>query len=398
MLFRPFSQRKIYLDYAAGTEPNPSAIHNVGVLERRKLESARKQIAKALAVQANEIVFTSGGTESNNLAILGVFRAALRRNTQDSPLGPAEGSLVCSAKPHIITSNIEHASVLEAVKQAECEGAEVSYLKVKEDGVVDISNLESLIKPETVLISLMHANNETGTIQPVREVGLIVQKSKVESRKSYPYFHVDAAQTAGYKSIEPHAFFADLLTVSGHKVYGPKGTGLLYIKNETRIEPLLFGGGQERGLRSGTENVEGQIKFAQAFVNVQKNKSEESKRLEALRQSFLKELSTQGSPVYNGSKTHQLPNIVNVSFRNIASDRMVLELDAKGIAVSAGSACHAGQSEFSQVIANMKGEELAKGAIRFSFGRATTQRDIQIVVRAISDILDKNKIKNGGSK
>lgn len=387
MLFNPFSQRKIYLDYAAGSEPNPSAIHNPGVLERHKLEASRKAAAKVLAVQANEIVFTSGGTEANNLAILGVFRAARSKVPPGAAGhgGNAPGNtLLRTAHPHIITSNIEHASVLEAVNQAEREGAEVSYLKVKENGVVDISNLESLIKPETVLVSLMHANNETGTIQPVRDVGLLLKK--------YPnlYYHVDAAQTAGYKSIEPHAFFADLLTISGHKVYGPKGTGLLYVRNATNIEPLFFGGGQERGLRPGTENVDGQVKFAEAFLEVQKNRNRESKRLEELRQYFLKELSIQGGLVYtyNGSKNHQLPNIVNVSFTNITSDRMVLELDAKGIAVSAGSACHAGQSEYSQVIANMKGEQLAKGAVRFSFGRGTTKKDIKIVVKAISAILN----------
>ncbi|MFA6006240.1 MAG: cysteine desulfurase family protein [Candidatus Paceibacterota bacterium] len=394
MLFGRFSQRRIFMDYAAGTEPNPSSIHADGVTLRREFENARKKLAKALATQANELIFTSGGTEANNLAILGTFRTAKKKIN----------------KPHIITSNIEHASVLEAVKQAEREGAEVSYLPVREDGIVDISKLESLIKAETVLVSLMHANNETGTLQPVREVGIIVKKLKVavpagrqESRKEYPYFHTDASQTAGHRSIEPHAFFADLLTISGHKVYGPKGTGLLFVKNGTDIEPLFFGGGQERGLRPGTENVEGQIKFAEAFLEVQKNRQEESKRLEEVRHFFLKELSTQGGLVYNGSKGHQLPNIVNVSFMSIESDRMVLELDAKGIAVSAGSACHArlpapgrsnggqaGNSAFSQVIANMKGEGVAKHAIRFSLGRNTDKKNVNIVVSEISAILAAN--------
>ena len=384
MLFAPFSQRRIFMDYAAGDTANPSSIHTPGVTIRRDLESARKAIAQILAVQARELVFTSGGTEANNLAILGVFRASRRMIKH----------------PHIITSTIEHASVLEAVKQAEREGAEVSYLKVKDDGVVDISKIESLIRPETVLVSLMHANNETGTIQPVREVGLILSELKTKNYQlKTPYFHVDACQSAGYRSIEPQAFLADLLTVSGHKVHGPKGTGVLFVKQGVNVEPLLFGGGQEYSLRPGTENVEGQVRFAEAFVGAHAKRHEESRRLEELRTYFIAEITAQGSLVqYNGSRAHQLPHIVNISFLQLESDRMVLELDRKGIAVSAGSACHAGQSAFSAVIAAMRGETAAQSAIRFSFGDTATKKDIQIVTAAISDILKRTLATYGGVK
>lgn len=379
MAFRWFKQRRIYLDYAAGSEPNPSSIHADGVALRRRLEDARTHIARTIAVQAEEVIFTSGGTESNNTAILGVVRKAKQK----------------FPRPHVITSAIEHASILKACKQAEREGADVTYLPVNEDGRIEISNLASLLRNETVLVSLMHANNETGVVQPIRDAGLQIRNFKSAlpaARRQYPYFHVDAVQTAAFLSIEPNGFFADLLSVSGHKMGAQRGTGFLFIKHGTELEPLMYGGAQERGMRAGTEDVEGQINFARVFQRAQSVRKETIAALKARESYFtatIERISKNTAVSINGTREHALPSIINISFLGIESDRMVLELDAKGIAVSAGSACHAGQNAFSPVIEVMKGEYVARSAIRFSFSPKTKNADLRKTIKALREIISR---------
>jgi cysteine desulfurase len=376
------NKKKIYLDYASSAlvgEANGGAIHELGVKEKNKLENVRAFIAKILVVNNNEIIFTSGATESNNLAILGLIQNF--------------------KKPHIVTTNIEHSSVLEVCRHLEkIKQAEVTYVEVEKNGIVDPKKIKKALKLNTVLVSVMYANNEIGTIQPIQEIAKEIRHfNKINSKKVF--FHTDATQAINYLPIQIPKLGVDLLSFNSAKIYGPKGIGVLYIKKNTPIKKIMFGGEQEFGLRPGTENTALATGLAKAFQVVEKIKEKEVKRLTKLRDYFIKEISRvvlDTKLIINGDSKNRLPNNVNVSFSNIPSDLLVIELSARGIMASAKSACKSGESGESYVIdaiRKMQGRAShnAAGGLRFSLGRQTTKKDIDYTVKSLSQILQKLK-------
>ncbi|OGI92433.1 hypothetical protein A2933_00530 [Candidatus Nomurabacteria bacterium RIFCSPLOWO2_01_FULL_46_18] len=366
---------KIYLDYASGSFPNPNAIHELGKEEKRKLEDARTRIARVLGAHSDEIIFTSGATESNNLAILGAPRG------------------------HLVTTNIEHASVLESCKQTK----KVTYVEVEKNGIVDSKKIRKAFKPNTVLVSVMYANNEIGTIQPIREIAKEIRhfrkRSNLKNSKrsdlgTFPYFHTDATQAVNYLPIKVEKLGVDLMSFNSAKIYGPKGIGALYKKRNVRITPLMWGGNQERGLRPGTENVEGAVALARALEQVEKIKDKEVKRLTKLRDYFLNKLEHSHilknvGILVNGDWENRLPNNLNISIPKIPSDLLVIELSARGIMASAKSACKSGEETPSHVIAALRGKAADEGSLRFSLGRETSKKDIDRTVKALDEIFKK---------
>ncbi|MFH1089723.1 MAG: cysteine desulfurase family protein [Candidatus Uhrbacteria bacterium] len=378
----------IYLDHAATTplDPrvfavmkpwlsekfgNPSSFHSSGKKAKDAIEVARVSISKILACRAEEIIFTSGGTESDNLAILGFARA-------NSSVGK-----------HLIISAIEHHAVLEAAKRLEKEGFEISYVQPTPEGIIELDAIKPLIRPDTILISIMLANNEIGTIQPISEIGNWLQKTR--GSKQYPVFHTDACQAAGALELSVEKLHVDLLTINGSKIYGPKGTGALYIHHGLRLQPLQFGGAQERGLRPGTENVAGIIGLAIAFELAQKEKNKESERLTVLRDKLISEiLKNIPKTQLNGHSKIRLPNNVNISFLDIEGEALLLYLDAQGICASTGSACASASLDPSHVILALgRSPEAAHGAMRFTLGHSTTEKDIDYVLKVLPPLVEK---------
>ena len=369
--------------------PNPGAIHELGVKEKAKLERARATIARILGGQDDEIIFTSGASESNNLAILGIVQN-FKRNF---------------ILPHIVTTNIEHASVLEVFKYlAKTKKAQVTFLKVEKNGILNPKEVKKVLKKNTILVSVMYANNEIGTIQPVREIAKEIRHyNKINSKKII--FHTDATQAVNYLPINIKRLGVDLLSFNAAKIYGPKGTGALFKKREISLVPIMHGGGQEFGLRPGTENVLGAVSLARALKITEKIKEKESKRLATFRDYFIGELSnskilTNYRIVINGDLKSRLPNNINISIPGIPSDLLVLELSARRIYVSEKSACQSGSIEASHVIKAIRpkqGSTLSEtlseidGSLRFSLGRQTTKKDIDYTLKALSEILTKLK-------
>jgi len=390
--------RRIYLDYASSATPefaNPGAVHELGVKEKNKLEDARRIVAEILKSHPSEVIFTSGSTESNNLAILGVL------NTTKEKV------------PHIITTNIEHSSVLEIFKYLEeNKKAEVTFVEAESNGIINPKKIRKALKPNTVLVSVMYANGEIGTIEPLKEIAKEIRHyNKVNSKKII--FHTDATQAINYLPISVYKLGVDLMSFSSSKFYGPKGIGVLYVKKNTPIRKIMFGGDQEFGLRPGTENVALAMGLAKALQLTEEIKEKESRRLTKLRDYFIAKLreifSSEGpTPVFrgraqdkkfheakliiNGDLKNRLPNNVNITIPNIPSDLLVIELSARGIMASAKSACKAGDEKASYVIQaiNPKIKE-TDGSIRFSLGRQITQSDIIYTVKALSQILIKLK-------
>ncbi|MBI2046118.1 MAG: cysteine desulfurase [Parcubacteria group bacterium] len=414
-----FSKKNIYLDHAGGApldkrvflamkpyfsreQGNPSAIYKKGVEAKKAIGDSRAKIARAIFAHPDEIIFTSGGTEANNLAIFGVARAARELGIK---------------KPHIITSVIEHPSVLNVCRALEKNGeAKVDYLGVDKEGIANLAQLKKAFRPETVLVSIMYANNEIGTIQPIREIAKIIRLHRknhlvVEplSEKSnldvgfpsqlgnptsklnrYPYFHTDACQAMNYLDAHIERLGVDLLTFNGAKIYGPKGVGVLYKKRNVPLVPMLYGGGQEKGLRSGTENVPVIVGLAKAIEITRAVAEKESARQTKLRDYFITKLLDIGCPTVNGSRVTRLPNNINVSFPNIESQLMVILLDAKGVAVSAKSACSSEDEDASYVVSALGGHKwLADNSVRFSLGRETTKKEIDKTILTLSAILKK---------
>ncbi|OGI68781.1 hypothetical protein A3A05_03010 [Candidatus Nomurabacteria bacterium RIFCSPLOWO2_01_FULL_41_12] len=388
----------IYLDYASSANPecaNPGAIHSLGVREKNKLENARKNVAAILQSQSSEVIFTSGSTESNNLAILGVLNAAKEKI------------------PHFITTNIEHSSVLEIFKYLEeHKKAEVTFVEAEQNGMIDPEKIRKALKPNTVLVSVMYANGEIGTIEPLHAIGKVIRHyNKINSRKIL--FHTDATQAVNYLPIQVAKLGVDLMSFSSSKFYGPKGIGILYVKKNTPIRKIMFGGDHEFGLRPGTESVILALGLAEALTFTEKIKIKEVKRLVKLRDYFFTELhkifSSEGpTPVVrgraqdkkfheakfiiNGDLKNRLPNNVNITIPNIPGDLLVIELSARGIMASAKSACKMGDEKASYVIKAIdKNIRETDGSIRFSLGRATTKRDIIYTVKVLSQILIKLK-------
>jgi cysteine desulfurase len=373
--------RQVYLDHNASTPVhpevveamlpyfserfgNPSSVHGFGREAREGLETAREQVAHFLRVGKDEVVFTSGGTESDNMAVKGVAMA--RR------------------QGHIITSKIEHHAVLRAVETLESQGFAATYLDVDGYGMVDPDALRRAIRPDTILISIMHANSEIGTIQPARQLGAIAREHGIP-------FHMDAVQTFGKVPIDLDAFNIDMLSFSGHKIYGPKGVAGLYIRKGTKMVSIQHGGEHERRRRAGTENVAGIVGFGKAIELRGRDMVEEGRRLTELRERLWEGLARRIPEVrLNGHPTERVPGTCNVCFRHVESESIVLGLDLKGIGVSAGSACTSGNVEPSYVLVAMGVPvEWAMGAVRHSLGRSTTAQDIDYVVDSTEPLVAK---------
>ncbi len=415
-------QKRIYLDNAGATEigerakrallealatyGNPSGIHKEGAEASVLLDKARAMCATEINAHAYEVYFVSSGTESCNLAILGTyfsFSKNVKLKTENSPL------------PHIITSSIEHPAILEPIKSLEKEGKiSVTYLPVYEDGIVKVRDVREALRAETILVSVMYANNEVGTIQPVKEIGRAIDEWKKENEKSfteYPYFHTDACQAANYCNLDVLRLKCHLMTVNSSKCYGPKGSALLYKRERISLDPVTYGGGQERTLRSGTENVSSAYAFGIALKESQEMRENESARLRALRDDVVKDLkiaipeiifygafdeySKLPATAYKLHAEKRLPNNINCRVPGISSEEMILRLDAKGIAVSHKSACASMETDGSYVLQAIgTTEDEAKENIRISMGRSTESNDMKILVEAMKEISEKYKVMN----
>ena len=373
---------QVYLDYAAATplDPavltamqsyfsvqffNPSATYLPAKKVRQVVEDARAIVAHWLGARPAEIIFTSGGTEGNNLAIHGIMRQF------------PDGNVVVSA--------IEHESVLAPAHQYDCREAAVTP-----DGIVDIPKLVKQIDDKTVLVSVMYANNEVGTIQPIRQIAKHVEEIRAARKKTGNtrplYLHTDAAQAVNYLDIHTARLGVDLMTINGGKIYGPKGSGALFVSRHVRLQPVNFGGGQERGLRSGTENVPGCIGLAKALDIAQTRREAEVARLQALQKLFIDLLQQKESrAVINGSLKHRLPNNVHITLPGTDNERVLVELEQRGILVAAGSACSASNEEPSHVLRAMGvSDQDAQSSLRFTMGRATTENQIRQTVDSLA--------------
>jgi cysteine desulfurase len=378
---------KIYLDYAASVEPNPSSIHTFGREMKKKLENARAEVAGILSARKDEIIFTSGGTESNNLAIQGVIY-------QYIGISYGYRKFLC---PHIITTNIEHPSVLETCRMLEQRKiAQISIVPVEPSGIVDPKKIKKEIKKNTVLVSVMYANNEIGTIQPIKEIAKEIRHfNKKNARKIL--FHTDAVQAVNYLDLNVEKLGVDMLSLSGSKIEGAGRVGVLYKKRGVELASIFGGGDQENGLRPGTENLPGIVKFSSALKSIQDAKVKEAKRLTQLRDYFFTKLQHSNilknvGMLINGDLKNRLPNNLNITFPKIPSDLLVIELSAKGIMASSKSACKSSKSEGSYVIKALRWEvDPEIGGLRFSLGRGTTKKDIDYTVQVLLKILTKLK-------
>ena len=370
--------KRIYFDNAATTQVdnevlkamqpyfsskygNASSLHSFGREAKDALEESREKIAKLLKVKTNEIIFTSGGTESNNMA--------LKR-------------IACESKgKHIITSRIEHPSILETCRLLEKKGFKISYLNVNKEGIVSLDELKKAIAKDTILVSVMHVNNEIGTIQPIEEIGKICREKGV-------YFHTDAVQSFG--KIKLNLENVDLASFNAHKIYGPKGVGALYVKEGTNIKALLHGGKHEFGLRAGTENIPGIAGFAKAAEIAYRDMEDNDKKIKELRERALDGILQIKDVFLNGSKEKRLSNNINVSFRYIEGESLVLRLDNKGIACSTGSACSTKELKPSHVLLaiGLKHEE-AHGSLRISLGKYNTKEEVEYFLKVLPEVVNE---------
>ncbi len=371
----------IYLDHAATTyldetvlkemisamknlPGNPSSLYSTALEAKEALDKAREKIAKIINAKTSEIIFMSGGTESDNFALKGFM---------DDKKGK-----------HIVTTLIEHPAVYNACKYLESKGIKVTYLLPDKEGMISAKDVEKAITRKTVLVSVMYANNETGTINPIKEIAEVCKKHKI-------IFHTDACQ-AGLLNLDVEELGIDMMTLNAGKIYGPKGMGLLYLKQGTKITPLLHGGGQEFDLRSGTENVAGAIGFAKALELIQANRKQEGARLRKLSDKLLKGLMEIKDLELHGASNpdNRLPQTIDVSFKKVEGESLMLLLNEKGIEVSTGSACSSKSLKPSRILlASGCGEEEAHGSIRFSLGKNTTEEDIDFTIKAVKECVEK---------
>jgi len=388
-------KKRIYFDYAAAAPldknvlkkmmpylkdkyGNPSSIHKFGQEASEAIDEAREKVAKFLGCKSSEIIFTGSASESDNLAIGGVIKA-IRRQKQ------------AGEKIHVITSRIEHKAILETLKDLEREGVKVSYLPVGRDGIINLDDLKAEITPETDLISIMYANNEMGAIQPIKKIGQIV--AEINKKEEHPvYFHTDAVQAAQWLNCNVDYLGVHLLTLSAHKIYGPKGVGLLYVKEGTPIVPLIAGGKHEWGLRAGTENVAGIVGMGVAITEI-KNQKLKIKNIERLRNKLVQGVlkNVQGSKV-NGPKIPDqgLSNIVNFSFSGVEGESLVIALDQAGFAVSTGSACTSQALLPSHVLLAMGLSEIdSHSSLRVSLGKYTTLQEINQFIKTLPRIVER---------
>jgi cysteine desulfurase len=345
---------------------NASSIHSPGQQARAAVDQARESVAALIGAKPTEIVFTSGGTEADNLAILGQIKASSAPNK------------------HIITTLIEHHAVLQTCQSAETQGVAVTYIAPNAGGVVSPASISSALRPETGLISVMHANNELGTIQPIEEIGKIARAAGVA-------FHVDAVQSAGKLPIDVQAIGADFVSLSAHKIYGPKGVGALYVRSGSRIEPLFRGGQHERGLRPGTENVAGIIGMGKAAELARRHIAEDSERTASLRDRFQRALCAAIPGIrVNGDQKRRVCNTTNVTVPGASGESLVIALDLQGIACSTGAACSSGAIEPSHVLLAIGlSDDEARSSVRFSLGRTTTAAEIDRAIAVIPATVER---------
>ncbi len=398
---KPKKIKEVYLDHAATTytDPqvvkamlpyfseiygNPSALYHKGLEANGALNDARRSVSKLIGALPENIVFTGGGSESDNLAIYGIAQAHADKGK------------------HIITTAIEHHAVLHPFQELEKQGWQVTYLKVDEQGFIKIDEFKKALRPDTILVSIMYANNEVGTVEPISEIGREILKHRKDNHIAYPYFHTDACQAAEYLSLDVERLHVDLMTINGSKIYGPKGIGMLYVRRGVRIKPQIVGGGQERHLRAGTENVPAIMGFAKALEIAQQNGQKENDRLMKLATYFFKELETKipkiklnGPPI--GST--RLANNLNIAFDGVEGEALLLYLDEYGIMCSNGSACTSESVEPSHVLTTMGcSAKAAQSSIRFTLGRATEKSDIDYVMKYLPEVVKElreiNKINS----
>ena len=357
---------KEMLPYLKDNYGNPSSIYKLGREARKAIEDSREKIAKVLNCKANEIYFTAGGSESDNTAIKGIAKANKKRGN------------------HIITSKIEHPAVLETCKQLEKEGFEITYISVDEKGIVDLEELKKSIKPTTILITIMFANNEIGTIQPIEEIGKIAKGNNI-------YFHTDSVQAVGSIKIDVQKLKIDSLSLSGHKFYGPKGVGALYVKTGVPFEKFISGGHQERNKRAGTENVAGIVGIGKAIELAYENLDEYNKKIKELRDYYVKQVEEKIPYIkINGDMEKRLPGNSNISFRFIEGEGLLLNLDLKGICASSGSACTSGSLDPSHVLLAIGlPHEIAHGSLRVSIGKYNTKEEIDYLIENLMEIVTR---------
>jgi cysteine desulfurase len=381
--------RRIYLDHSATTPVdsrvanamahcvtevfgNPSSVHGFGQQARAAVDRARREVAALVNARPNEIIFTSGGTEANNLAIRGLCHPA-----------PATGR-------HVITSSIEHPSVRGVCTALEHDGWEVTRLPVYENGIVRIEDVREALRPDTVLVTIMLANNEIGTVQPVAEIGALVRERRASGQK-HLFLHTDAVQAAGRLAVNVEELGCDLLTTSAHKLYAPKGVGALYARRGVRLMAQNVGGHQERERRAGTENVPGIVAFGEAAKIAREELLQRTAHDAALRDRFERKiLELIPDVVMNGDRARRLPHLSNISFRYIEGEGLLINLDLQGVAVSTGSACSSGTLEPSPVIRALGvDDEIARGSIRFSFGKDNTDQDVDYTVAVLVQAVER---------
>ncbi|MFA6485867.1 MAG: aminotransferase class V-fold PLP-dependent enzyme [Candidatus Magasanikbacteria bacterium] len=390
MLAKPKKIKSIYLDHAATTyvDPrvlesmmpyftknfgNPSSLYRKGREANGAVNDARRSAASIFHALPENIIFTGGGTESDNLAIFGVARAHSTKGK------------------HIVSTPIEHHAVLHALDDLKKQGWEITYLKVDKDGQIDPHAVIQAIRPDTVLISIMYANNEIGTIEPIAEIGRALLKYRQANNTPYPYFHSDACQAAGYLSLDVEKLHVDLMTINGSKIYGPKGAGVLYVRRGVKVSPLIVGGGQERRLRAGTENVPGIVGLARALEMAHQNAEKESARVRDLTKKLWSEIQNSITHVkLNGPEIGEarLPNNLNVTFLDVEGEAMLLYLDEYGVMCSTGSACTSESLEPSHVLSALGlPYEYAHGSIRFSFGHCNSELEIKYLMKYLPAIV-----------
>jgi cysteine desulfurase len=353
--------REVMLPYLGEYYGNPSSIHSFGRRTRAAIDQARSQVANAISADPNQIVFTSGGTEADNLALIGVMDAQ-----------PPE-------KNHLITTQVEHHAILDACHYLEKSGYEVTYLPVNSSGRVEVEDVKKAIRAETGLITIIHGNNEIGTIQPIEEIGQLAHDQRI-------LFHIDAVQSFGSEVIDVVHLPVDLVTLSSHKIYGPKGIGALYIKKGIKLLPRTVGGSQERKRRAGTENILGIVGFGKASELVERERAARRVHLLELKQLFLKQLQSKSiSMVINGDQEHALPHIANISFQGVETETLLIQLDLVGIAAASGSACTSGILSVSHVLKAMHlPKNVTNSAIRFSFGKENSIQEIETATEKIA--------------
>lgn len=393
MCMKFWKKKNVFLDYASmtpldkgvakkmrayewGLYANPSALYTSAMLAKKAVDNSRQKVAEILNAIKSDIVFTSSGTESNNLALLGVFTAFKKEDFV----------------PHFVTTTVEHPSVLEVFKEIERRGGEVSYVEVSKDGLVNPKDIVSTIKPNTVLISVMYANNEIGTVQPIHEISRAIKDWRNKNSDNHvPYFHTDASQASLYLPLNVHKLGVDMMTLDGIKMYGPRGFGMLYVKSFVKVVPIVFGGGQEKGLRSGTENVPAIVGFAEALKIAQDMREKESERLTLLRDYAIQQIQDNfKNAELNGSQENRLPNNINFCFKGLDAEFAVISLDVLGVSASYSSSCRTLKDDSSSyVIKNIGRKECELSSLRFTLGRESKKSDIDFLIKCLKKVIEK---------